>query len=114
MIVWLISARSTLVAGISMGLLVGLFNTVLTGIKVHKFSESVIQGRGRSGLGMATRFATAILGALVALRFPEYVSVGGLLIGLGLTQVFALGDAIYSQINQKQNNQMQSGERGES
>lgn len=110
-ILWVLTSYSTWVAGFALGLFIGLFNTLLTGIKVHRFSESIALGGRRAGLGMATRFSMAILGALIATRFPEHVSVVGLIVGILATQVFAAGDAIYFQ--KKNQHTSQIGERGE-
>ncbi|WP_025025762.1 ATP synthase subunit I [Caldalkalibacillus mannanilyticus] len=68
-ILWLLTSYSTWVAGFALGLFIGLFNTLLTGIKVHRFSEAIAQGGRRAGLGMATRFSMAILGASLPRAF---------------------------------------------
>lgn len=95
---WAVSLFSPIFAGIVLGLWFGFISTIYTAFKVHRMSQAVVDGSRRTGLGTGVRFALAAIGTLLALRFPEYIHVIGFAAGLFLTQVFVLGDAIYSQL----------------
>lgn len=97
-ICWAVTLFSPFFAGVVAGLWLGLLNSLYTAYKVTRMTKAIVDGGRRSGLGTGVRFALAAVGTLLALKFPEYLSVIGFAVGLFLTQVFVLGDAIYSQL----------------
>lgn len=92
---WGFTEHTVFFAGVSLGIVIGLISAVYTAFKVHMIGEAAQGGRRRPGLGMLTRFSLAALGAVIAVRFPEWVDVKGLMLGLLVMPAFALCDAIY-------------------
>lgn len=71
-------------AGLILGIVIGFINSQFLVKKIRIITNKVLQdGGGRFNLGLLTRFAMAILGAMVTLRFEEvnvYAMVAGLLL----------------------------------
>ncbi|GAA0366584.1 ATP synthase subunit I [Bacillus horti] len=98
---WFFSSFSPFFAGVALGLWMGMISSVYTAFKVYKFGEAIASGRGRAGIGTGIRIGLALLGAFIAIRFPEYINVIGYAIGLFTTQVFVLGDAIINELSEQ-------------
>src|SRR6185312_1821925 len=59
-------------AGLALGALVSLTNTIYTARKVIRLGDVVVSGeKRRVSLGFATRLATSLLAVMIAMRFPQ-------------------------------------------
>lgn len=92
---WGFTPFKTFFAGLLLGLLLGSLIVLHTAFRVNRFGEAVSRGQKRPGLGMATRLSLGALGALLVLRYPELFELSGLVLGIILPIVIALGDAIF-------------------
>lgn len=92
---WGFTSYKTFFAGLLLGLLLGSLNSLHTAYKVHRIGEAVSRGARRPSLGMATRLSLGALGAVLVLRYPALFELSGLVIGLFLPSLIAMGDAIF-------------------
>lgn len=92
---WGFTPFKTFFAGLLLGIFLGSLIVLHTAFKVHRLGEAVSQGRRRTGLGMVTRLSLGALGAVFVLRYPALFEISGLVVGLFLPMLIALGDAIF-------------------
>lgn len=86
-------------AGLALGALVSLINTIYTARKVLRLGDVVVSGeKRRVSLGSATRLATSLLAVLIAMRYPELFNTIFTIIGLFVGQTIAFIDGIYLHI----------------
>ncbi len=71
--------------GLLLGLLIGFYNVWFLQRKISVFSETIMDSDNkRQGLGMISRFAAVILGAIIAVKFDMYLNLIAYLIGFFL------------------------------
>src|SRR5699024_4804734 len=68
--------------GLILGTTISFYNLWLLQRKINDFAENAVKGVKSRGLGTASRFAAAILGVILALRYEEYFNLIALIIGL--------------------------------
>lgn len=93
---WGFTPFTSFFAGLLLGLLLGTLIVFHIAYRVHRLGEAASRGKKRPGLGTATRLSLGALGALLVIRFPELFELSGLVLGLVLPIVIALGDAIFT------------------
>lgn len=81
-------------AGLILGAVVSLVNTLYTAVKVHQFGKRVAAGLKPRGLGMMTRFSLVALAALIAIRYAETFHLPSLAVGLILATVILYIDGL--------------------
>lgn len=71
--------------GLLLGILIGFYNVWFLQKKISVFSETIMDSDNkRQGLGMISRFAAVILGAIIAVKFDMYLNLIAYLIGFFL------------------------------
>ena len=91
---WFFTTYQQVFAGLAVGALCGLFNFWNLVRKMESFGRNVEQGKKTRSLGTLIRFASGVLGVALALTYPQYISVGGTIIGLMIPYVLLLVDRI--------------------
>lgn len=79
---WGFTAYDSVFLGLILGTFVSFLNALYTAYKVDQFGRRLAAGRQPGGVGMLTRFSTAALAALVAIRFPDVIHIGAVVVGL--------------------------------
>ena len=69
---WGFTDYKTIFAGLVLGAILGTFNLWLLARKSAQVGEAAAKGKSVRSLGSASRYASAILGAMIALKYPEY------------------------------------------
>lgn len=80
--------------GLLLGTIVSFYNLWLLQKKIVDFTEAVANKSSTRGIGMASRFAAAVLAIIVALRFEEYFHIIAVLIGLMTSYIVIMIDSI--------------------
>src|SRR5699024_1260446 len=71
--------------GLLLGILIGFYNVWFLQRKISLFSEKIMDSEAkRQGVGMISRFAAVILGAIIALKFDIYLNLISYIIGFFL------------------------------
>jgi ATP synthase protein I len=69
-------------AGLALGVLASIWNSILLRRKVELLSQLAAEGKKpRGGVGFVARAAVVLLVCMVALRFPEHVSLIFVVVG---------------------------------
>lgn len=84
--------------GLLLGILIGFYNVWFLQRKISMFSETIMDSDNkRQGLGMISRFAAVILGAMIAIKFDMYFNLIAYLIGFVLLYPVMMIDLILFQ-----------------
>jgi ATP synthase protein I len=79
------------VAGLMLGSIASMINAKYLAWKIHKFTNAVIEQKGRKvNLGFLTRAAIAALAGLVAFRYPQHVALTTTIVGYFFAQLATL------------------------
>ncbi len=107
---WAITSYKSIFLGLLLGTAVSYFNSLYTAYKINQIGKMVTTGNRRrfATIGTSTRFATALLAAVIAIKFPQSVSMIGTIVGLLIVPMITLAEGFIAL--KKQNT---SGERGE-
>lgn len=87
---WGFTSYKSLFAGLILGTVVGLFNMWLLGRQSMKVTQAAVDGKKARSLGSLSRYASAILATMIALQFPNEISIVGLVLGLVTTTVVVI------------------------
>ncbi len=79
---WGFTAYQSVFLGLIFGTSLSLFNLWLMVRKTVKFGEMVVQGKKVRSLGTFSRMATGALAVIVSMRYPEYLHLISVVIGL--------------------------------
>lgn len=86
-------------AGLALGALVSLINTIYTARKIIRLGDVAVSGENRKvSTGFATRLAMSLLAVMIAIRFPTIFDYIFTIIGLFVGQTIAFIDGIYLHI----------------
>lgn len=84
--------------GLAVGTIVGLLNFIVTVRKVNQIGDLAANKDKADSKpvfsGMTTRFSLVIIAAMVAFRFPEYINIFSMLLGLFITQIIVVLDSL--------------------
>lgn len=107
---WFLLSENAFIAGLLLGTITGLINSLYSAYKINQLGHRVISGNQRrfASLGTGTRYALALLAALVAIKNPEHVHLAGVIIGLIFVPLVAFAEGFIAVQKQKT-----SEERGE-
>ncbi|MDG5787314.1 ATP synthase subunit I [Evansella sp. AB-P1] len=97
LLVALLFPNSPLFLGIAFGASFSLLNLINTYLQVKRIGEAM-DGMKKPGLfifGTLTRIIAAVAAVAVAMRFPEYLQIEGVLIGLTVTYVIILLEPMF-------------------
>lgn len=80
-----------LFAGFGLGATVSLLNALYTAYKINRLGQIALSGQKKPvSLGTVNRFASSLLAALIAVRYPQTFALIPVIIGLIATQAIAL------------------------
>ena len=79
---WGFTEHNTLFAGLVLGLAFGALNIWLLMRNVTKIGEAAAKGIRVRSLGSVSRFASAILAAMIALKYPDEFDIIATVLGL--------------------------------
>lgn len=79
--------------GYLVGVIISFYNHWLLYRKVGKFTEAVATGGRAYSLGTLSRMAAAVLGVLIAVRFPEYFNLYSVIIGIMTSYIVIIIDS---------------------
>ncbi|MGG1686989.1 ATP synthase subunit I [Pseudalkalibacillus sp. NRS-1564] len=91
---WGITSYKALFLGLILGTIFSIYNLFNMFRKIDRLGEATVKGTKARSLGLLTRQAVAGLSVLVALRYPEYFNLLGVVIGLMTTYIIILIDSI--------------------
>lgn len=91
---WGITSYKALFLGLILGTIFSIYNLFNMFRKVDRLGEATVKGTKARSLGLLTRQAVAGLGVLIALRYPEYFNLLGVVSGLMTTYIIILIDSI--------------------
>lgn len=83
--------------GLVLGTGLSLFNLWLLVKRMDRFSQQFDKGTVVKSLGFFSRVATAILGVMIAMEFPEYFHLISVIIGLMIAYVVIMIDFFIEQ-----------------
>ncbi|MGM9925592.1 MAG: ATP synthase subunit I [Bacillus sp. (in: firmicutes)] len=84
---WGFTDYKSVFAGLILGAVVGLFNAWVLAKRSMRIGQAAVEGKKARSAGSITRYASAILAAMIALEFPEHFSIIGTVLGLVATTV---------------------------
>jgi ATP synthase protein I len=90
---WGITSHKALFLGLILGTIFSIYNLFNMFRKIDRLGEATVKGTKARSLGLLTRQAVAGLGVLIALRYPEYFNLLGVVIGLMTTYIIILIDS---------------------
>ncbi len=90
---WGITSYKALFLGLILGTILSIYNLFNMYRKVDRLGEATVKGTKARSLGLLTRQAVAGLAVLIALRYPEYFNLLGVVIGLMTTYIIILIDS---------------------
>ncbi|MGD6776222.1 MULTISPECIES: ATP synthase subunit I [Bacillaceae] len=79
--------------GLILGTVISIYSHWLLHKKVKKFTEAVAEGRKAVTLGSFSRMAAAVLGVVIAMRYPETLSLYGVIIGIMTSYIVIIIDS---------------------
>ncbi|MFC4321902.1 ATP synthase subunit I [Litchfieldia salsa] len=79
---WGFTTYDTAFLGLIVGSVTSFYNHWLLYRKVNKFGETVVTGGKMYSLGTVSRMAAAGLAVFISLRYPEYINVYFVIVGL--------------------------------
>ena len=89
---WGFTEHNTLFAGLVLGLAFGALNIWLLMRNVTKIGEAAAKGIRVRSLGSVSRFASAILAAMIALKYPDEFDIIATVLGLVTSYVVMIID----------------------
>jgi ATP synthase protein I len=90
---WGITPYQDWFLGLLLGTAVSFYNHWLLYQKVKKFTEAVAHGGKAYTLGTLSRMAAAVLAVVVAVRYPDYLNVYGVIIGIMTSYIVIIIDS---------------------
>ncbi|CAG9620135.1 ATP synthase subunit I [Sutcliffiella rhizosphaerae] len=79
--------------GYLLGLAIGLYNHWLLYRKVAKFADVAAHGGKIYSLGTFSRMAAAVLGVVIAVRYPEFLNLYSVIIGIMTSYIVIIIDS---------------------
>lgn len=79
---WGFTPYKSIFLGLILGTVISFFNHWLLIRKTTRFGEAVAGGKKARSLGTLSRMAAAVVGVIIAMRYPEYFHIASYLIGL--------------------------------
>lgn len=93
---WGFTAYKPLFLGLILGTSLSMFNLWLLAKRMEKFSDAVERGERVRSLGMFSRMATAVLGVIIALEYPDYFHFYSVIIGLMTSYIVIMIDYFFT------------------
>lgn len=92
---WGFTGHQSVFLGLALGTSLSLFNLWSMVRKQLQFGEAVQQNKKVRSLGTATRLASAGLAALLAMKYPEYLNMVSVIIGLMTVYIVIMIDYVF-------------------
>ncbi|WP_413305254.1 ATP synthase subunit I [Bacillus sp. 1P10SD] len=92
---WGFTSYQTIFLGLILGTCFGFLNLWLLVRKTEDFDKKVGEGKKVRSLGSLSRMAVGGIAAVIALKYPEYFNVIGLVIGLMTSYIVIMIDYFY-------------------
>ncbi|MGN1400514.1 MAG: ATP synthase subunit I [Bacillus sp. (in: firmicutes)] len=89
---WGFTDYQAIFAGLILGTSMSMFNVWLLSRKTKQVAEAAASGRSVRSIGTASRYATAILAAMIALKYPDHVNIYSTVAGLMAAYVVMIID----------------------
>ncbi|WML41649.1 ATP synthase subunit I [Neobacillus sp. OS1-2] len=89
---WGFTSYQSIFLGLVVGTSLSLFNLWLMVRKMNQFDNAVTQGKKVRSLGSFSRFASAALAVIIAMRFPEHLHLISVVIGLMTSYIVIMID----------------------
>ncbi|NLP51783.1 ATP synthase subunit I [Bacillus sp. RO1] len=90
---WGITPYQDWFLGLILGTVISIYSHWLLHKKVKRFTEAVAEGRKAVTLGSFSRMAAAILGVVIAMRYPETLNLYGVIIGIMTSYIVIIIDS---------------------
>jgi ATP synthase protein I len=90
---WGITPYQEWFLGLILGTVISIYSHWLLHKKVKRFTEAVAEGRKAVTLGSFSRMAAAILGVVIAMRYPETLNLYGVIIGIMTSYIVIIIDS---------------------
>lgn len=91
---WGFTSFQTIFLGLILGTSMSFFNLWLLEKRMERFDDAIQRGQVVRSLGMLSRMATAVLAAMIALKYPEYFHFYSVIIGLMTSYIVIMIDFI--------------------
>ncbi|MGG3469473.1 ATP synthase subunit I [Neobacillus pocheonensis] len=92
---WGFTDYKTMFLGLILGTVFSFLNLWLLVRKTEKFDKAISEGKKVRSLGSLQRMATAGIAGVIALRYPEYFHIIGVVIGLMTSYIVIMIDYFY-------------------
>ncbi|GHH98808.1 ATP synthase subunit I [Neobacillus kokaensis] len=89
---WGFTSFQSVFLGLIFGTGLSLFNLWLMVRKTEQFGEKVLKGQNVRSLGTFSRMASGALAVIVALRYPEYLNIIAIVLGLMTSYIVIMID----------------------
>ncbi|HEY4566462.1 ATP synthase subunit [Planococcaceae bacterium Storch 2/2-2] len=89
-----VTSYKAMFAGLTLGMLFGLYNLWILNRRLKKFDQAMERGSRRLSLGTALRFLSGIAAVAIASAFPQTFDLISTVIGFAIPYVLLLGDRI--------------------
>ncbi|MGM0843517.1 MAG: ATP synthase subunit I [Bacillota bacterium] len=86
--------------GLALGTAISLFNHWLLVRKTVNFGDKILAGEKVRSLGTASRMASAVFAAIIAVRFPESLHLPSVIIGLMTSYLVIMIDYLIQLLKQ--------------
>ncbi|QFT90934.1 ATP synthase I chain [Bacillus sp. THAF10] len=90
---WGFTSHQEWFAGLILGTVISGYNHWLLHKKVKRFTDAVAGGGKAVTLGSLSRMAAAVLGVVIATRFPEHLNLYGVIIGIMTSYIVIIIDS---------------------
>lgn len=100
-LVWGFTPYKAVFLGLTLGTSLSLFNMWLLVKRMDRFSEAIDQGKSLRSLGTVSRMATAILAVLIAVKFPDYLNIYSVIVGLMTSYIVIMIDFFVRTFNSR-------------
>ena len=96
---WGFTDYQTIFAGLMLGTAISTFNAWLLMKKSQQVGASAAGGKPSRSIGTASRYAAAILAAIIALKYPQFINIYSTVLGLVTANVVIVIDYIIHKSN---------------
>jgi len=94
---WGFTTYKEVFLGLILGTSLSLFNLWLLTKRMDRFSKAFDEGKAVKSLGLLSRIASAVLGTIIALEYPQYFNLFCVIIGLMAAYVVIMIDYFIEQ-----------------
>lgn len=90
-VLWIVTPAKSIMAGLLLGGAVSFYNILHIARKLQIAGDRAITGSGkRAGVGMTNRFLMPFLPIILAIRYPEWINILSIFLGLPIGYLVAV------------------------